>query len=136
MYVKPIIGKFNNTYICYTDKEVGMDVGAVTLKVGMRLDLYLDHEVAGRAASTGIAFLRYAQIDAIVHALRNVYCLLHLLVRRTTASARRTRSLDDGASSIAVAADLLDHERALTDGLEACAAAGAARGRAGAGFCP
>lgn len=113
-----------------------MDVGAITFEVGVRLNLYLDHEVAGRAAQTGIALLRYAQIDAIVYALRNVNCLLHLLVRRAPASARHAWALDDGASSVAVAADLLDHERALTDGLEACAAAGAALGLAGAGLRP
>ena len=125
-----------NTYIGYADKEVSVDVGAVTLEICMRLNLYLDHEVAGRAAQTGIALLRYAQIDAIVYALRNVNCLLHLLVRRAPASARHAWALDDGASSVAVAADLLDHERALTDGLEACAAAGAALGLAGAGLRP
>lgn len=109
-----------------------MDVGAVALEVRMRLHLNLDHEVAGRATEARIALLRYAQVHAIVHALRNVYRLLHLLVRRATASARHAWTLDHSACSIAVAADLLDHERALADGLEACTATGAAPRLAGA----
>ena len=124
------------TYICYTYKEVGMDVRSVTLKVSMRLHLNLDHEVAGWAAEAGIALLRYAQVYSIVYALRNIYCLLHLLVCRATASARRAWSLDDRASSVAVAADLLDHKWALPDGYEACTAAGAALGLTGAGLRP
>ena len=57
-------------------------------------------------------------------------------MRRATAPARRAWSLDDGASSVAVAADLLDHKWALPDGHEACAAAGAALGLTGAGLRP
>ena len=49
-----------NTYIGYAYKEVSVDVGAVTLEVSMRLNLHLDHEVAGRAAQAGIALLGYA----------------------------------------------------------------------------
>jgi hypothetical protein len=55
-------------------------------------------------------------------------------VRRAFASARRAWTLDDCSSTAAVTTDLLNHEWALSNSLEACAAAGAALCLTGAGL--
>jgi hypothetical protein len=88
----------------------------------MGLHLHLNHEITRGSSETCISLFRHSQIDAIVDSLWNVDSLLHGLMSNTLASTGGAWVPNHCSYAIAVAADLLYHEGALSDSLEASTA--------------
>jgi len=81
--------------------------------------MYYQVTVGGTLA--GVSFLGDAEIYAIVDALRDINCLFCCVMCGAAAPASHARISDYFSHTIAVPADLLDHEGTLPDGLEALA---------------
>lgn len=100
-----------------------MNVGSVSLEVGMCLDLHLYHQITCWASQALVSLLGDAQVNPVVHALGHVDRLFDLLGGDAATSAGGAWIPDNTSLAVAVAAHLLNHKRPLANSLETGAAA-------------
>ena len=96
------------------------------LEVAVVAHFDVNYQVTMGTSFASMAFFRYSQVHSIIDTLWYVDRFFYCTVHRTTATTGNTRISNDLAGTIAVATDLLNHERPLSDGLKALATAGTA----------
>lgn len=100
------------------NKQFCVNVWAFAFEVGMWFDFYVYYQVTSWCTDSSMTLFRYSQIDPVINSLWNAYIFLDLTVVSASSSTCYTRAFNDLAYTIAVSADLLNHERTLTNRLE------------------
>jgi len=115
-----------NTYIWYANEEICVNVCTVSLKVLVRLDFHLDHQITSCTTHPCVSFLRYSKIYTVINTFWNVYRLSDGLVNQPFSTAAIAWVTNHATDTITISANLLDHEWALANGLETCTCTSAA----------
>ena len=102
-----------------------MDVGPFALEVRVGPHFHVDYQVAVGSALACVALFRHPQVHTVVDALWNIDGFFRCTMSGATTSARDARIPDYLSHAVAVATYLLNHERALPDGLESLTSAAA-----------